>query len=101
MWLKNAGICILFISCNNITSNSIDINYITSKDWLYSSGYRVTDFIKFDSTGYFRITGDTLFVNGIAKALIIASDKKNFDLKISSLNRKETGHYEDTEDMYH
>jgi|SRR5450432_2147975 len=87
----------LFCSCNS----SIDVEYIKSTGWSYSEGYRVTDFLTFDKTGYYTIKNDTLFVDGRPRALIAGLNKKKYDLTIKSLDGGKEGHYMDEKEMQH
>jgi hypothetical protein len=87
--------------CLTSCRSQIDVEYIKSTGWSYSDGYWVTDFFTFDTSGYYSIKGDTIFVHGKPQALIVDLDKKSFDLTITSLDGKKTGHYMDEREMQH
>lgn len=84
------------ISCNN----PVDANYVKSKMWSYNGGFKVGqgDFITFDDTKIFDLRGDTIYYNNNPRAIIKSVDKKNFTMKLSSLNGKEIGTYRNTEE---
>jgi hypothetical protein len=88
---------VMILSC----SDSIDVDYVKSKMWSYEKGYKVGqgDFINFDNKHkMFDIKEDTIYYGNIPKAIIIKVNKPNFELTLSSLNRKETGVYRNIEE---
>jgi hypothetical protein len=97
------GLFILFVISLFVVSckHSIDTDYIKSTGWAYSEGYRVTDFLTFDASGYYSIRHDTLFIHGKPRAVIIDLDKESYDLTIRSLDGKKEGHYMDEREMFH
>lgn len=90
-----ALIC-LIIGC----TSSTDLSYIESTGWTYDSGYRISDYVTFDSTHIYELRHDTIFMNGYAKATIKYLKKRSFDLKIQSIETGEIGHYMDDKEMY-
>lgn len=80
--------------------NNIDTNYIKSTFWIYSDGYRIADFIKFDSTKLFVLHGDTILYKNIPKAVIVNYDKSNTNLIIKSLDKGQIGNYMDEIEIY-
>ena len=87
----------LFLLCS--CKSPIDVGYIKSTGWSYTEGFRVTDYLTFDNSGYYSIRNDTIFVDNKPRALIIDLDKKAFDLTIRSLDGKNIGHYADDREM--
>jgi hypothetical protein len=79
----------------------LDIDYIKSTGWSYDGGYRITDFLTFDTTGYYSIKVDTIFVENKPQAIILSLDKKEFHLSIRSLDGEKVGHYTDERGMLH
>ena len=96
--MKKKSLLLIFLPLISCTSR-IDVEYIKSTDWQYSSGFRVTDYLTFDKTNYYSIKSDTLLVQGRPKAILVNLDKGKFDLKIRSLDGKMEGHYEDVKIM--
>lgn len=85
---------IMFISCEH---KGFDKTYLIKTAWQYDSGFHIGgDFIFFDTTKkVFELKRDTIFYKGVASALVIRIDKSDYNLIISSLNRKDVGIYRD------
>lgn len=81
-------------------AGSIDVNYIKSTGWTYDSGYRISDYIRFDSTGIYAIKGDTIYKQDIPAAVIKQVNKRKFDLEIQSIESGEIGHYMDDKEAF-
>ena len=96
MKLITAFLCLLFLSS---CKHSIDTDYIKNTGWSYDKGYRITDFINFKQGLGYSIKGDTIFFENKPRAIIIALDKKGFNLTIRSLDGKNIGHYMDEKEM--
>jgi hypothetical protein len=78
---------------------SIDLAYIKTTGWSYSEGYRITDFMVFDRSSGYTISGDTILFGGKPRGKIVSLDKRNFDLTIVSLDGQMKGHYMDEKEM--
>ncbi len=81
-------------------SSSIDISYIKSTGWTYNSGYRISDYIRFDTTGIYEIKNDTIYKQNEPAAIIKRVNKRHFDLEIKSIESGEIGHYMDDREAF-
>jgi len=88
--------CVVLLSSSKKT---IDYEYLKSRDWSYSGGYRITDFINFKETSGYSVRGDTLLLDNRPRAIILRLDKASYDLTIQSLDGLKEGHYMSDEEM--
>lgn len=91
---------LFMIGCISCSAN-IDSTYIQSTGWIYSNGYRISDFLQFDSSGTYSIRGDTILFQLKPVGIIKACNKRRYDLQITSLDGDQTGYYMDEQEMMH
>jgi hypothetical protein len=79
----------------------LDFKYIKSKTWTYESGFKIGkgDFVLFDENNkLFDLKKDTIYYEGIPRAIITDLNKKTFTLKIKSIDGKMDGQYRNPEE---
>jgi hypothetical protein len=75
-----------FASC----SSALDPKYITERNWVYESGYKIQDLNVLDfKGGTFEFAHDTIFLNGQPQAIATALYKGDNVLEIKSLKGEE------------
>ena len=76
----------VFISC----SSEIDHSYISSRQWIYESGYQASGTVGLDFTnGSSTLKGDTIYTDGAPVAIVTALYKSDNILKLKSLSGEE------------
>jgi hypothetical protein len=90
---------VFIIIFSSSCKHSIDVAYIKATGWSYSEGYRITDFMVFDKSSGYKISGDTIFFEDKPRGKIVSLDKRNFDITIESLDGQKKGHYMDEKEM--
>jgi hypothetical protein len=71
-------------------SSAIDPKYITERNWVYESGFKVQDLNVLDfKSGAFELVHDTIFLNGQPQATATALYKGDNVLEIKSLKGEE------------
>jgi hypothetical protein len=82
---------ISLISCSDMK----DFNYVKSNTWSHHSGFSVGngDFIIFDTTNIFYLKLDTIYYRNKPRAIIMDVNKSKFEMKVSSIDKKEIGVY--------
>jgi len=96
-FIKIFTFLVILFGCKSKSDSNI--TYIKSTMWIYGDGYRIADFIKFDSTQLFSLQGDTILFRKIPKAIIVDYSKSNFNLQIKSLDNGKIGNYMDEIEM--
>ena len=77
---------LLFASC----SSALDPKYITERNWVYESGYKIQDLNVLDfKSGTFELAHDTIFLNGQPQAIATALYKGDNVLEIKSMKGEE------------
>lgn len=71
-------------------SSTIDPKYISERNWVYESGFKVQDLNVLDfKSGTFELVHDTIFLNGQPQAVATALYKGDNVLEIKSLKGEE------------
>ena len=87
------------ISCN---IEAVDLALVRSSNWQYDNGFKIGegDFLSFDEgSKVFALRGDTIWYKGQPCALIKKMNKKNNELVVESLDKKEKGIYINMEEF--
>ncbi len=90
---------IMLISCS---SESIDLDYIKSSEWQYDKGFKIGegDFVSFEKGGkVFDLKDKTIYFKYQPRAIIKTVNKKNKEMIIESLDKKEKGIYINVEEF--
>lgn len=88
------NLSVILFACKD---KPIDTVYVKSALWSWSKGFKVGDgdFIEFEKSNFYTLKGDTILRKGVPRATIIKLDKKNFLMKIKTLDGKQEGEYRD------
>lgn len=101
--MKSTNLLILLIfflsSCNQYSN---DYDYVRSAEWILEKGHveGVGENIFFDTSGAYKILGDTLFFFDRASGIISEVDTNNGFLVITSLAGNECGTWVDLSKKY-
>ncbi len=79
-------------------SSAIDPTYITTRNWVYESGYRIDSLNVLDFKGGTFVLGhDTILTDGKAKAVVTGLFKGDNILEIKSLSGQEGKYLDEVE----
>lgn len=94
-----------FVSLFSVVSSKFstpDLKYVEANQWQYESGFKIGegDFVEFSrDNSIFQLKHDTIYFRDKPRAIVTQTNKKFYQMTVTSLDGHATGEYLNTDEL--